>query len=508
MNVIAAIHILEAIIHDQAQDYTPCVAEYTQALNCVRSKGNDACLSCIYDSLFTLDRDNINSIEDMNIICGDVLICVTEKCDLRCSPEWNTLYTCAEEWAEKNAEDADICPELGLASNTNLDRINSTLFLHGWISLLITAVGYLISNNFKKNHFVDARVQQMDGVSPENQSQERTTPNIHASENYPADALIEHGETIYKNQLAKNAKDGCPICLREFSGELSTAYAIVLPCGEHAVCANCTCSLKIEADKAKDRPQCPLCRYSFDPSFVEGVPSQLIEKDQNISNSILKLPDMDVTDKIAIAERLMWTHRFDVAAVLDAIESLLDGAASGCLFRNESDLTREEKCAVYNQARAPVKRLEHELEFLIDEQRTTFDHQVLHDLSCKLKLLRSELLDARQKARDEIYNRLNSVGDMGAEREGQDGSLVKVDFHGMHVHEMRQKFKDHIVPILPVVKRVLIITGRGVHSVGNESKLRKALFRQVSQYDDRVYWQQVEKNQGALMVLWRTDVPC
>jgi DNA-nicking Smr family endonuclease len=110
-----------------------------------------------------------------------------------------------------------------------------------------------------------------------------------------------------------------------------------------------------------------------------------------------------------------------------------------------------------------------------------------------------DLLDARQKAKDDIYNRLNNVGDMGAEREGQDGSLIKVDYHGMHVHEMRHKFKEHILSILPVVKRVLTVTGRGVHSIGNESKLKKALFRQVSQYNDRMYWQQVENNKGRCM---------
>lgn len=86
------------------------------------------------------------------------------------------------------------------------------------------------------------------------------------------DALIEYGEVIFKNRLAKNYDDGCPICLRQFNTELNSEYAVVLPCGEHAVCSHCTCSLKIESDKEKEIPQCPLCRYSFDPAFVEGIP--------------------------------------------------------------------------------------------------------------------------------------------------------------------------------------------------------------------------------------------
>ena len=64
------------------------------------------------------------------------------------------------------------------------------------------------------------------------------------------DALVEYGDTVYGNNLAKNANDGCPICLREFSGELLKSYIVVLPCGEHALCASCLCTLKIQADKA------------------------------------------------------------------------------------------------------------------------------------------------------------------------------------------------------------------------------------------------------------------
>ena len=82
-----------------------------------------------------------------------------------------------------------------------------------------------------------------------------------ASDDVDADALLEYGEVLYKNHLAKNAKDRCPICLREFNGELVRSYCVVLPCGEHALCASCLCSLKIQADKAKQCPQCPLCRF-------------------------------------------------------------------------------------------------------------------------------------------------------------------------------------------------------------------------------------------------------
>jgi|APGre2960657468_1045069.scaffolds.fasta_scaffold523532_1 DNA-nicking Smr family endonuclease len=68
---------------------------------------------------------------------------------------------------------------------------------------------------------------------------------------------------------------------------------------------------------------------------------------------------------------------------------------------------------------------------------------------------------------------------------------------------MRKKFKDHILPILPEVRKVMIITGRGSHSVGKESKLKKALQKLVGEYKN-LYWQRVEDNDGAILVLWRS----
>lgn len=316
------------------------------------------------------------------------------------------------------------------------------------------------------------------------------------------DAVMEYGEILFKNDLAKNAKDGCPICMREFSGELWKTYAVVLPCGEHALCANCTCSLKITADKAKQLPQCPLCRYSFDPEFIEVLPSQMIEKDEEIAKLIVKLPTMELDEKIAIAERLMWTHRFEVPAVVDAIEALLDGQVSGLFFRNIGDLTHEQKNDIYYQARIPVERLLNKLKLGLQEQRRSFDTKTLETISVDMRKVRIDLAAAREKAREDIYSRMNSVGEMGAQQEGRDG-LIQVDYHGLHVNEMRTKFKEHVLPILPVVGKLMIITGRGSHSAGKESKLKKALFKLIGQYENNIFWQRVDLNEGAIYVLWR-----
>jgi DNA-nicking Smr family endonuclease len=263
--------------------------------------------------------------------------------------------------------------------------------------------------------------------------------------------------------------------------------------------------LKIQADKAKQCPQCPLCRYAFDPDFIESIPSQLIEKDQEIANLILNMPTMGLDEKIDITERLFWTHRFEQSKVVDAIEALLDSKIGGLFFRQEGELTSEQKNDIYCKARLPVEKLETKLKLLLQEQSITVDQTALLTLSNDVRQARKELAAAREKARDDIYSQMNSVSGMGAEQEGRDGTLIRVDFHGLLVNEMRMKFNDQIMPILPVVKRVMIITGRGSHSAGKEAKLKKALFKLVSMYQSSVYWQPVDRNPGALYVVWRDD---
>ena len=313
-----------------------------------------------------------------------------------------------------------------------------------------------------------------------------------------AEALLEYGEVLFENHLAKNAKDGCPICLREFNGELVRSYCIVLPCGKHALCASCLCTLKIQADKTKQCPQCPLCRISFNCCFVEGIPSAIIEKDQTIANLIVQLANMEHSEKIAVAERLLWTHRFEVSAVVDALEELLDGRASVLFFRSEGNLTHKQKEDIYRKARIAIEKLEERLKQLLLDQSLA-DSTSLDKICCSVRQVRRELGEAREKSREEIYSKMNNVGTMGAEVEG---GTIQVDYHGLHISGMRKKFKDHILPILPEVRKVMIITGRGSHSVGKESKLKKALQKLV-EYKN-LYWQRVEDNDGAILVLWRS----
>jgi len=132
----------------------------------------------------------------------------------------------------------------------------------------------------------------------------------------------------------------------------------------------------------------------------------------------------------------------------------------------------------------------------------TYETSRLAKLDKDIVNLRSELKTARLNARDEIYEQLNSVGTMGAQRSVGGRDLIQIDFHGLHVDEMHRKFDEQVKPILPVVKKVRVITGRGSHSSGGESKLKKALVKWIEKKETGIRWENIASNPGALDVVW------
>jgi hypothetical protein len=122
MNFIAAVEILEAVVYGTVKKNTPCVTEYTNVMQCMRTKNNDACLTCILDSVAGLPGGNLTwpALIESNI-CSELAICASEICDPGCNQEWSTLRTCAEKWADEFGEEADICPGLGQAASAKKD---------------------------------------------------------------------------------------------------------------------------------------------------------------------------------------------------------------------------------------------------------------------------------------------------------------------------------------------------------------------------------------------------
>ena len=52
---------------------------------------------------------------------------------------------------------------------------------------------------------------------------------------------------------------------------------------------------------------------------------------------------------------------------------------------------------------------------------------------------------------------------------------IQLDFHGLKVREAKQKVNELVVPVLPVVRSMVLITGRGRHSASGGSALKPAI---------------------------------
>lgn len=210
------------------------------------------------------------------------------------------------------------------------------------------------------------------------------------------DILIEYGEVLVAKSLARNANEGCPICLREFSSELSKTYSVVLPCQHHAICIDCSHNIQKQSDSSRKLPRCPLCRATFGMGTLKQIPTRLIEYDEEISSLLSKL-DMEMDKKISIATELMWKNKFHVASVVDAIEGSLD-----------DQVTKNCSCEknVWLNLRSPVADLEKSYRSLAEEQAISVDAKRVEELSIEIAKMRKELAMARAKAREILLGQM------------------------------------------------------------------------------------------------------
>ena len=79
---------------------------------------------------------------------------------------------------------------------------------------------------------------------------------------------------------------------------------------------------------------------------------------------------------------------------------------------------------------------------------------------------------------------------------------VEIDFHGLHVNEAKNIAIEYIKPILPVLKKIRIITGRGAHSKNGQGKLNEAI-KKFFLEELNIKCKNVFGNEGALDVFFQ-----
>jgi DNA-nicking Smr family endonuclease len=70
-----------------------------------------------------------------------------------------------------------------------------------------------------------------------------------------------------------------------------------------------------------------------------------------------------------------------------------------------------------------------------------------------------------------------------------DGKM-RIDLHALHVDEAKSMLTEYIFPALPVVKRVIVITGRGANSKGGKAVLKDEIKVSVGSYSTRSFYEQ------------------
>lgn len=159
-----------------------------------------------------------------------------------------------------------------------------------------------------------------------------------------------------------------------------------------------------------------------------------------------------------VSSLLLEKFEFEISLVENALFNMM-----GLVDRNEK-LDYEKKQEYYELARAPVLKLQEEYSNLRQDILLINDTESSEWKNKKKKLqeLNKRLNEARKNAANDIFERMNSGGNMGAlieEEDGQIQGLVHVDFHGLHVKEAKERVNEYVLPILPALKKVILITG-------------------------------------------------
>ena len=312
----------------------------------------------------------------------------------------------------------------------------------------------------------------------------------------------------FKVALNALSSDGqCPCCLDEWSKLEEPSIAVILTC-RHAYCAKCLyqqTSKDQGPEEESDSFKCCLCRKPISPQIFEEI-CQIIFKNNVIPSFGKRTKHLPFSKEIAektIMDLLM-KNEFDVNKVDKLLFNMIGLFSSELAFNQDKDLNPKEKNQYYEQARRPVEVLEQEyLELrqeLFDDNNIDNDSKEWKLKYKQLKLILEKLEMARQNAASDIFERLNSRGNMGILID-DDENEIQIDLHGLHINEAKWIIDDRILPILPVFIKLILITGHGLHSESGDSVLKKAVKAHLIERNIKV--EQVSKNNGALRILYK-----
>ena len=209
-----------------------------------------------------------------------------------------------------------------------------------------------------------------------------------------------------------------------------------------------------------------------------------------------RLPFSQPDSDDLIVTLLSQTFEFDLSRVEYCLFNMV-----GLVEPNpDQELKADEKQKFYEAARAPVKKLQAkyvEIRAKLSVMGSeSSESQVKRQ---ELDLVKNEISIAMQNASRDIFERVNSkVAQKTVRIKGKD--VCCVDLHGLHVNEAREIVREYILPILGVVRQIMVITGRGIHSETGKSVLRDPVRQLFEAFKHRC--EEVKGNAGAFFVFY------
>jgi len=315
------------------------------------------------------------------------------------------------------------------------------------------------------------------------------------------------GKDLLDSQLAEHIsekEDPCPVCFDRYCFELSDTHILVNSCG-HACCMPCLSRMwKKNTRRSNSIPfTCPMCRFPLREDLISDAVGPIISQTESLQERLTLLP-LEDEERHEVAKNLLKLHDFVITNVQRALDAMLTDRLQSSL-RQSTSLTPSEKQQIYEEARSPVDKLNNEVKDLStylslirdyesDEYKSTFN---------QIKGIQKTLIPlAQAKAKDLIWERMNTAGSMGTENLSGE---IEVDFHALHVKEAEEIFDKQVLPFLQAAKKVLLVVGRGNHSEGNVAKLKPALRRYIDRHDHRRFMKHnsVPGNDGVIRVVWK-----
>jgi DNA-nicking Smr family endonuclease len=351
--------------------------------------------------------------------------------------------------------------------------------------------------------------------------------------------LVHRKACLYKNQIKE---DKCPVCWTHWTEfiEPDTTVVCVLTCN-HGFCVKCLATVKTKHDDSERRNQlinsrnneaarstvvpshaaaeavnqpdeeadeeeeedvllysCPVCRKNLASNLLEDVAYTVASSNiiKSVGELSAKLPLTKQERESLVAKILLNDCRFDVNKLKNILFNTI-----GLMSRDVSkSLTSDEKQIIYEQARAPVKKLQQEYSELKQKLQNIADSesQEWRKMNQMLAQLENRLQNAQINAAKDIYEQTNAFGNMGVEIEDEDTPIL-IDLHGLEVSEAKIIVDEYVVPILNIYKVVMVITGRGVHCQSGVSRLKEEMRRHFTE-KLKLKCENVVGNEGVLSI--------